>query len=215
MTRRSRLVGLQKSACKRVRRLRDIVAPLPGTLEGHAVEMQTAYVAIEALNMWTNFVRAYYLSGMLGAKRVGPGRIGVDHIQTNENAAIGLAVLQWRPNATPKADGSWERRDEPTWHNPSFVTPICAAQGFSNLTDLYAALSTGTRVFTDLPVFRNYFAHRNRRTRNAAVALANLYGIPGVSRPSSVLLARPLARPQSLILDWLDDLRFTVDYMCH
>lgn len=215
MRRTSCLRGLEKSACKRVRRLRDVAAVLPVGHSIRSVEIHTAYVIIEALNAWVNFVRAYYLSAMLGAKRIGPGRITVNHIFPDENSAIGEAVLHWRPHATAKSDGSWDRREEPTWHDPAFVLPICASQGFSNLADLQAAVSTGTRVFRDLPVFRNYFAHRNRKTREAVVALAAVYGIPSTTRPSEIVLARALGRPQSLILDWLDDLRFTMEYICH
>jgi len=180
-----------------------------------SVEIRLEYVTIEMLNAWVNFIRAYYLSALLGAKRCGLGRIGVSHIIANENAAIGQAVLFWRPSATPRPDGSWERRDEPTWHDPASVLPICLARGFSNIADLQAAVSTGTRVFRDLPVFRNYYAHRNRRTRKAAVDLAPIYGIASTTRPSEILLARPLGRSQPLILDWLDDLRFTIEYICH
>jgi hypothetical protein len=88
-----------------------------------------------------NFVRAYYLSGLLGAKRTAGGRIGVTHIVTNENTAIGLAVVHWKPTAIPKPDGTWDRRDEPTWHDPAMMLPIFAARRFANIADIQAAVS--------------------------------------------------------------------------
>ena len=215
MRRTSQLTTLQNSACKRIWRLRNIAAAMPGGHSTQSIEIHLEYVTIETLNAWVNFIRAYYLSGLLGAKRCGPSRVRVSHVIANENAAIGQAVLYWRRSAMPKPDGSWERRDEPTWHDPASVLPICLARGFSNIADLQAAVSTGTRVFRDLPVFRNYYAHRNQRTRKAAVDLAAIYGIVSTTRPSDILLTRPLGRSQPLILDWLDDLRFTIEYICY
>lgn len=180
---------------------------------GDDAEAAISFVTIEILNSWVNFIRAYYLSCAFSAVSVTGTRITAASRMT-ENQAIGCAVHRWKPHAQPKADGSWNRRDEPNWHDPNIFIPICHTVAFSNVSDIEAAFSTGERTFDDLPVFRNYFAHRNWRTELAARNRAPLYGIPSSMRPSQILLARPLGRPQPLIFDWIDHLSFTGEFLC-
>ena len=121
-------------------------------------ELLVALVAIEAVNLWASFCRSYYLSCMFSARAIGGSKIHARQGATALHDALGLAIRHWRPSANPSADGSWRRRDEPAWHDPDQLLPVCQAQGFSNLDDLRAAFSTGDRTFKDLPVFRNFFA---------------------------------------------------------
>jgi hypothetical protein len=86
--------------------------------------------------------------------------------------------------------------------------------GSSNLTDVIDAFATGTRTFIDLPVFRNYFSHRNALSMQAAQSVGTRYGIPSTILPTEILRRRPLGRPQALLLDWIDDVRFTMEYLC-
>jgi hypothetical protein len=44
--------------------------------------------------------------------------------------------------------------------------------------------------------------------------VSTYYSIFNVDRPSSVLLSRPLRRPQSLILDWIDEIETVTDVLC-
>ncbi len=130
------------------------------------------------------------------------------------NAALGKAVLLVRPRAAPKSDGSWHRKDEPTWHDPNVFTRLMYHVGSSNMADVNDAFSTGTRTFIDLPVFRNFFAHRNLLSMRAAQALGIRYGIPSTISPAEILSRRSIGRPQALLLDWIDDVRFTMEYLC-
>ena len=91
----------------------------------------------------------------------------------------------------------------------------CQLINASNISDVQAAFSSGTRVFLDLPVFRNYFAHRNYQTEEAAMNAAAQYGIPVTLPPHQILFEKPIGRPQGLIHDWIDDMVFTVEYLCH
>jgi len=215
MTRSSELGCLEKVVLRRLQRLRNDLEIISGGDPTRTREIYVCHLTVELLNSWSNFARAYYLSGMLCAKRVGGGKIIVPDPRLNENDALEPAILHTRHGAARKLDGSWNRRDEPTWHDPYVLLSTCEAVHFSNLTDLQSAFSTGTRVFVDLPVFRNYFAHRNRRSRLAAENLAPLYGIPATRRPSEILMSRPLGRPQMLFLEWLDDLMFVIHFMCY
>lgn len=215
MRRATRLSTLRMATMCHLARLRtDAAAVGPGHPVRHK-ELCVANATIQLLNLWANFVRAYYLSCMLGAKREGGGWVATAHPGLTVNQALGMAILLFKPRAQPSATGGWDRRQEPTWHDPNNFLKIAAAVNCAHLADIQAAFSTGTRVFHDLPVFRNYFAHRNQQTSAAAVALAPLYGIPSTRRPSQVLLSRPIRRPQPLLLEWMDEMQFTIEYLCH
>jgi len=92
---------------------------------------------------------------------------------------------------------------------------LCRELNATNLLDVEAAFSSGSSVFTDLVVFRNYFAHRNQGTKRAARDLAPKYGIAATLSPAEILLSRALGRPQPLLIEWIDDLTFTAEYLCH
>jgi hypothetical protein len=173
------------------------------------------YLVLELQSTWANFVRAYYISAMLSAKTKAAHRIATNQVIASVDQAIGLAVRLWHPTAVPDASGRWHRRDEPTWHDPNILFRLAATYAFSHSADIQAALSMQSRAFIDLPVVRNFFGHRNQATRDAALAVGLQYGISGLKSPSQLLASRPLGRPQSLILDWIDDITATVQLLCH
>jgi hypothetical protein len=72
----------------------------------------------------------------------------------------------------------------------------------------------GFTVFRDLPVFRNFFAHRNAATAAATANIASSYGIPSSLSTASILLTNPYGRFQPLLFEWMDELLFTAEYMC-
>ncbi|SRR6266571_5291020 len=213
MTPRRRLAALRQAASRRLRALREVV---DGILHGDPIrstEIRVSYATLEALNTWRNFVRAYYLSYAVDAKSENGATLTFEHPLTMPQA-LAIAVHSGRPTAVRRADGTWDRRDEPAWHDPNTLLTLCRNLGASNLPHVEAALSSQSRVFSDLPVFRNYFAHRNQQTKRAAVALAPLNSVPASPRPTGVLLAIPAQRYQSLLLEWLDDLALTIEYLC-
>jgi hypothetical protein len=108
----------------------------------------------------------------------------------------------------------WDRRDEPTWHDPQILLRLTREAELSNAPDVAAAFSINTRAFTDLPVLRNYFAHRNQGTHEAALRIALLNSVPIPSRPSEVLASVPAASTQTLFQDWLGDLDLVAEFLC-
>ena len=131
-----------------------------------------------------------------------------------ENDLIGIAVRAHKPHASPKSTGVWDRRDEPAWHDTNVLLRACREIGSSNYTRIQQAVSIQSRVFVDLAVFRNYFAHRNSDTRRAAMRLGPNHGIGATAGPSSILLARPLTASRPVLLDWIDDVSLVVAYLC-
>lgn len=206
---------LQYAASKRLERIQGFLIRKSSVKATFSQESQIGFATIEILNTWVNFSRAYYLSANYSTSSTTGSKINVATRCLNENQAIGRAISHWKPRARPSSTGGWRRRDEPPWHDTSLFVDICRHEGFTNLADIEAAFSTGERTFIDLPVFRNYFAHRNRGSELAAKNLAANYGIAVTLRPSEILLSRPLGRPQALILDWTANIIFTIEYLCN
>jgi len=169
---------------------------------------------IELQNCWGSFVRAYYLSALLHARTESGHIVRSNSAIRSLDDGIGIAVRWWNPRAHPAATGVWRRRDEPPWFDPSILLGLSKNLLFSNNGDIQAALSMQSRAFADLPILRNFFAHRNQASAFAAISVAVQYSIGGIRVPSDVLLSRAKGRPQVLVLDWIDDIRATVEMLC-
>ena len=172
------------------------------------------YVLIEGVSTWTNFSRSYYLSCTVKTKCRDGSKITLTTPITDYNDAIGQAILLNKPRIQAPLGGIWHRRDEPAWHDSNILLKSCMNLGCSNLDKIQAAFSFGSRVFIDMPVFRNFYAHRNNQTEHAAKQLALQYRIRSDLRPSQILLTRPPTSHQYLLLDWLDDIYVTVELLC-
>lgn len=177
---------------------------------------QIAFVTIELQNLWSNFSRSYYLSCILRPEREHGGKVAVTQFAGNDfNDAITVTMRKHKPWVQPNAAGIWNRRDEPAWHDTSVLIASCQELGCSNLGNIYAALSLGSRVFQDLPIFRNFFGHRNEATAKSARSVANSYSIPSARRhPTQILASSPYGRATPLLVDWIDDVIITVELLC-
>jgi hypothetical protein len=206
---------LQISACRRLTRLRSLVSGQilePPTI---ARETQISFCVIEILNTWSNFARSYYLSCILSPRLYRGIRVTTSTPVRDFSDAIGLAIRVLRPNTPLPPSGLWHRRDEPAWHDHHNLLRFCGNLGCSNYPDIQAALSMGSRVFLDLPVFRNFYAHRNQMSQEAVQQIAPQYGIPATLRPSMILSNVPIGRSQPLILGMVDDLTVTIELLCY
>ena len=213
MTPLRRLRRLERSAVHQLERLRVILATALQSTDYRARDRIASHVAIELLNCWTNFARAYYLSCVVEARRSHGGRIAVSRKCAGwafrDALANSIALIKgWQPQQT------FTRRDEPAWHDPNNLLTLLGDIGATNLPTAQAALSAGQTVFRDLPAFRNYFGHRNESTRLSAMRLAAGHGIPGPKSPAEIVLARAIGRPQPILADWLDEVRFTIEMLC-
>jgi hypothetical protein len=110
--------------------------------------------------------------------------------------------------------GAIQRRNEPSSHDVQILMNLFQHVGAPHLTQIQTALSYPTDAFRFLPTIRNFFAHRNADTagkvRNAALRL----GIAGQRKPSDMVCSRRTNRPQSILADWLDDMRAVISLLC-
>ena len=171
-----------------------------------------SHVCINTQNLWAEFCRAYALSTVYQPVRLGGQSIVLgDPAVTREEEVVAAAVRLCKANVY--ARGKWTRRDEPAWHDPNTLLRTLEALQVSNAQELRNAFSLGSSVFEDLPVFRNFYAHRSEYTAVKAGRIAYKYGIPRLEQPTEVLCSSS-ARAQPLIVEWMDDIWITVQLLC-
>jgi hypothetical protein len=214
MTPRCRLRKVAQAARKRLRRLRKLVKGVDRT-DVHITERSIAFATTELLTLWANFARSYYLASALQGKQTRRKRIQTSAHYSSPNDAIGAAILRFTPRARPHASGKWHRRQEPTWHDTNILLTLALDGGWSTASVVAAALSvTGVRAYVDLPVFRNFYAHRNASTQDAARACAPFYSIPQLRRVTDILLQVPQNGHEPLLVEWIDELDVVIDWLC-
>jgi hypothetical protein len=186
----------------------NMTAPLDS-----ASERTVAYVTIEIVNLWSSFCRAYYLSCCLGTMTAGGHRVVVNAGRFHSTMeAIGFAVeIAGRGR---NKTGPWRRMEEPAWHVPATFLRVQQALQPSNLVNMHNAFSYSTTAFDDLRTLRNFFAHRNEDTARGVLGVARNNGISPRLHPADVICSRASNRPQSLVSDWLDDVRVVAQDMC-
>lgn len=201
-------------AARRLVRLkaRATVALSPGTSKSDR-DKQFGFVVIEAQNLWGNFVRSYLLSLLAMPKRSKGGRVRLG----NKSVLTPGDVVHVAAKAVrgPTASAPTTRREEPAWHDINVLVKACGALQPSHQTDVYAALSLQSRAFSDLPTFRNFYAHRNEESAQKAIQLARRqYLITGAGHPTEALSLPAIKRPQALLLDWLDEMQAVMELLC-
>jgi hypothetical protein len=206
------LARLWRTGILRIVNLRNLAEPAVQTPSPSA-DRALAYVVIEAHNAWALFTRAFYLSCAFSAKRFSGGRVACKPFgKVSEINAIDQAVRRMKPKA--KGGPPWSRREEPAWQTPHTLITMSQFLLFSNRGDISVALSYAPNVFPQLRDFRHFFSHRNPETESVALDHARAIGIPQPDRAAAMLRLAAPSRPQSLVLDWLDDLTSTMTLLC-
>lgn len=213
MNRCRSLLKLRRTLVARLERLERKLSA-SAALAPHDRDPVISYVTIESLNAWSQFAKALYLSCMINAKTEGKATIGVVPAGAPLNDALGIAITRYKRYATPNGSGEWDRRDEPAWHDPNVLLGVCQHVSCSIYSQMQAAFSLGQRVFLDLPVFRNFFAHRNRLSSRAAQNLGPQYLLPSSLRPSEMLMRSKPMTPASVLEEWIAELKITAEFLC-
>lgn len=121
----------------------------------------------------------------------------------------------FKKQAIPLSSGDWDTRDEPAWHDSNTIIKIASYYSFSNKNDINTAFSFGFTAHKNLVVFRNYYAHRNRGTKQKAQNIASQYGIRTNQHPTEILLDYPLSYPGISLLEiWRGELEQTISLLC-
>ena len=206
-----RLRRLRTTLNQRVARLESRLSAISGSPRHKDRDLVIAYVTIEALNAWALFCRSFYLSCALGAWTERKRRVAL--LNTTSDP-LGEAITICNSRARPNAAGVWHRRDEPTWHDPNVLMRVCNNLGCSIQSQILQAFSLHQNVFNDLPVFRNFFAHRNDQTSQAARNIAPRYMLTTKLSPAELLMAVSPGATESVILEWLAEMKVTAEFLC-
>lgn len=202
---------LSRSVERRAVALRQLVEGLP-TTPSPVADRLVAYTTIEALNLWAQFSRAFYLACCFGAVSRSGQPVSVAIYFGTRDDALTHAVRTM--GSSRKSGPPWTRRDEPTWHDPNVVLKLLGSLKASNLGNVQGAFGYQTRVFRDLPTVRNFYAHRNEETARKVGTLARRFGQSSRRRPTELMCTRLGNRPQTILADWLDDIRNVVVLVC-
>lgn len=210
----SDLVKLCGVTTGRLRRLGAEITAVSGVGTSiNELDRKIGRVVIETHNTWCNFSRSYLMSYLAAPRRRRGDRVRFGNLSANSPG--NLLHIAAKACRGPLANAPVDRRDEPAWHDIGNFLRICNALAPSNLSEIQAALSMQTRVFADLPAFRNFYAHRNEESAAKAVGLARRqYLITGVRHPTEVLMKPAPARTQPILLDWLDEMQIVVTFLC-
>jgi hypothetical protein len=206
----SQLSKLKAVATRRGRRLKRLVDALSLPINAE-VDRVVAFATIETLNLWGSFLRAFYISCFLGARRPLGGRVKIV-VPCPRTAVEALTFAMATIKAKPMPPSA--RRYEPAWHDHNNILKLFTACNASNLPEVQAAFSYSTTMFVELPVMRNFFAHRNGDTAGSARDVARKLGLSVALRPSEILCSRGPGRPQNVLADWLDDFSLVADLLC-
>jgi hypothetical protein len=201
-TRAYDLTALSRQFAHRIGRLVPLVKSAQSPAN-NVLDRATAYVAIELLNSWANFCRAFYISSALHAWTASGTRVTTSTPRiVNVPDATDFAMYTLKPR-TPRP---WTRRQEPTWHSSAQLIKLLMALGASNLATVTAALSYPTDAFGYLPTARNFFAHRNEDTARKLHNIAAPMLISAIGHPTNILIQKRPARPNNVLTDWALDL---------
>jgi hypothetical protein len=165
--------------------------------------------AIEAVNTFERYCRFLYLSSALGGKDesgnavLPPAKRCSDVVE-----ALTLAVETVYPTRVGK--GPFGVRSEPDWKNAGHLLKVFAELDSANRVRVEKALSLQTRAIIDLPVFRNFYAHRGQGTARLALDAGKRMAIVR-PHPTDVLSEVPSI--DHLITEWIFDLQVVVDLM--
>lgn len=119
--------------------------------------------------------------------------------------ALTLAVYAVHPHLRG-TNRAWKRRELPDFKNKGKLTETLQYVEASISSEVEAALSYQTRVLSDLPAMRNYFAHKAETAGASARRLAPRYGLSTTLRPEQLLCTVPRSGGDILLREWIADL---------
>jgi hypothetical protein len=199
------LLRLQSSARARLARLSQVAAET-SPLSGNAVDRATAYVVIEAANLWAAYCRALFLSSAYGGRDSSGPVLPPGKRLPTEEAAITFAIGSVKPNVLKMRKPPWTAYDEPAWRVPKQFNAAMIALGARNAATVGKALSTSSPVLQEIPTFRHFYAHRSKATVAETGNVALAYSVPATQHPTEVARTYQASLGESLLEAWLRDL---------
>jgi len=217
--RRSRRLGkLEGALGRRLYRLQNISAGIARSFTPDA-NRAAGFVVIEAQNAWANFCREYYLSCVLLRPHTLAGSVvlhGASALNTERDALL-FSIRHLNPNQKSRAlraSGSLARY-EPAWHQRNCLLRLSLHLSTTNQTQIQNALSYPTTFFSDMPVVRNFYCHRNISTYSRVKNMATRnYGMRDIKHPVFLVNEMSIGGTQTILCEWLQDMRAIANTCC-
>jgi hypothetical protein len=200
----------------RLSRLSSLTLPVSGQLEPSARRV-IAYSVMECASTWSGFAREYYLSCALlspwisGGHRVTyPGR----PITSERDALIEAIRAAKRPGFNPGPSVKIKPRDEPDWLSKATLSKISGHLGFSHDTKISNALSYQSTFFSHAVPTRNFFAHRGKDSSEKVLNIAKQTYLSPVTCAEEFVNTILVGRTDTLISEWIADVRNITQALC-
>lgn len=209
-----RVAYLPKLQRRAERRLISLSLSLDPSLRFDPLELdrRVAFATIEAANIWNGFCRSFYLScalgthGSDGAKIVGRCRFHGE----DQALAYAISLVSGPKRAKPLGQ---DPRDEPPWHQVGVFAKIMRSIDPPNLPKVQTALSVSTSAFSNLQLFRNFYAHRSKSSAQKTARAAPRLRVSSALHPTGILSSFPSGASDTILREWLADLVLIVDLM--
>lgn len=213
MRRVSRLRRLELHAATKFARLRRRIGLLRLAendagirLDEHQVQVELSQQVINLQSYWSNWCRAYFMSGTLGTLSVtGTTVASALNLASEQDALLIAKHGRIHPNAAPV-----QHYQEPKWFDPNVLSNAVQSAQWNTAVLTNQLLNSAPPGLAHLRAFRNYYAHRSEHLRSDALAIGPSYLVGLARRPSEILLFVEPGRSVTVIERWILDLgRFT------
>jgi hypothetical protein len=201
------LVKLRDSVISRSRYLRQLTSPISAQLTSED-RRALAYVAIELDNLVVVGLRQYAKSSLLRSRTAAGVRITstVNPQSTEEAAALIYRSLNPKGYEKLKNKQKVEERDEVAIRDPKKIEKVLTDYSASNLSNITLALSLNAEVFSEVKVFRHFFAHRAQNTFDEVQLFAAKLGVVGTHKPEHLLMRGRPGTGVRFLDGWLADI---------
>lgn len=167
-----------------------------------------AYIAIELDNLIVVGLRQYAKSCLLRSRTSAGIRItsSVNPKSTEEAAALIFKSINPTKYANLNFPATIKERAEIAIRDPKEVEKVLIAYSTSNIADFALALSLNAEVFSELKVFRHFFAHRTKNTFDGVQTFSANLGIVGRKSPEQLLVHGRPGTGVKLLDGWFADI---------
>jgi hypothetical protein len=168
------------------------------------IDQRIDLVAVGAINLWHQYCRQYFLSCALGTADGG----GLVVSNASGTFVSEGAAMAW---ARTEVAGSEQYLGEPRWRDPAVWFKVMNALRSSAMPGVILASGLPTDAFSNLPAFRNFYAHRCRRTALRTHDFKARHLVRSGPHPTDILRGARATTKFSVIEDWLDEIYAAID----
>ncbi len=203
------LEKLQEAVERQLVRIERCVTPLSLPMT-HDNDRMASYATLHLDNVWSSFVRSYYLSWFLRAKTTSGVRISTAITQPKSHTDAVKTAMRFINGAGRPRVG----RQEPPWHERRVLVTLSTKCVASHNAQVMAAMSVPSTALEYLHSVRNFYAHRSKETADRLPAISRKLSLLPSRRATEIVLGVPLGGSGSVILDWIAEVRDVTLMLC-